>query len=162
MKLFHHATHAITAAIGAFIAIFIIAISSKYLGHNLNINIAIFAPIGASAALVFGAPFSPYSQPANVIIGNIIAALSGILAYKIFGDSALGFSVAVGVAILFMMLFGVMHPPGGGLALLMIITHHLDIIYVLIAVIISSILLVLSGIIYHKILNHHYPHLHKL
>ena len=162
MKLFQHATQAITAAIGAFAAIFIIAISSKYLGHNLNINIAIFASIGASAALVFGAPFSPYSQPANLILGNIIAASSGILAYKFFGDSALGFSVAVGMAILFMMLVGFMHPPGGGLALLMVTAHHLDVLYVMIAVILSSILLIICGIIYHKSQNHHYPHVHKL
>ncbi|MBN8646516.1 MAG: HPP family protein [Caulobacterales bacterium] len=161
MKLFHHASHAFVAAIGAFFAIFIIAIASKYLGHGLKINIAIFAPIGASAALVFGAPFSAYSQPANVIIGNIIAALSGIIAFKIFGDSAIGFSFAVGAAILFMMLLGMMHPPGGGLALLMVITHHLDIIYVLIAVILSSVLLVLCGIIYHRLSKHHYPHIHK-
>ncbi len=161
MKLFHHASHAFIAAIGAFIAIFVIAISSKYLGHGLKINIAIFAPIGASAVLVFGAPFSPYSQPANVIIGNIIAALSGLLAFKIFGDAALGYGVAVGLAILFMMLFGMMHPPGGGLALLMVTTHHTDLLYVMIAVILSSVLLVLCGIIYHKLSRHNYPHIHK-
>ena len=36
------------------------------------------APMGASAALVFGAPALPFSQPRNVIGGHVVSAVCGV------------------------------------------------------------------------------------
>jgi CBS domain-containing membrane protein len=77
----------------------------------------IVAPIGASAVLVFAAPASPLAQPWAVLGGNTVSAAVGIAAARIFHDPMIAAAAGVGCAILAMMLFNCLHPPGGACAL---------------------------------------------
>jgi CBS domain-containing membrane protein len=77
----------------------------------------IVAPIGASAVLVFAAPASPLAQPWAVLGGNTASAAVGIAFARLFNDTMVAAAVAVGCAIVVMMLLNCLHPPGGACAL---------------------------------------------
>lgn len=91
---------------------------------------------GATAALLFGAPRSPFSQPRNVIGGHIVSALAGVLCWNVLGSQVwLAGAVAVATAVALMHLTRTMHPPGGATALIAVIgsagIHQLGFMYVL-------------------------------
>ena len=62
---------------GAFIAINLLAVVCIYNDHSLLI-----APFGASTALIFGAEESPLAQPRNLIMGNLLGAISAVFSYS--------------------------------------------------------------------------------
>eukprot|EP00937_MAST-01D_sp_MAST-1D-sp2_P006176 g6176.t1 len=75
---------------------------------------------GATAALVFGSPAVPFSQPRNVVGGHAVSALIGIGAYALCGTTApeLACPLAVGGAVVAMQQLRVFHPPSAATALI--------------------------------------------
>ena len=75
---------------------------------------------GATAALVYGAPGVPFSQPRNVIGGHAVSALTGVCAHQLCGAAApeLACPLAVGAAVLVMQQLRVLHPPSAATALI--------------------------------------------
>ena len=78
----------------------------------------IVAPVGASAVLVFAVPASPLAQPWPVFGGNMVAALTGLVAGHVVGTPLLAAGLAVGLAIAAMTYARCLHPPGGACAIL--------------------------------------------
>ncbi|SFH86946.1 HPP family protein [Modicisalibacter xianhensis] len=76
---------------------------------------------GATSVLLYAAPESPLAQPRNVLGGNVLSALIGVLSWQWLGDSWLAAAVAVSTAILAMQLTHTLHPPGGATALIAVI-----------------------------------------
>jgi CBS domain-containing membrane protein len=161
-RIFHHIAGPLLTAFGSGIAIATISIICLKLAEKLGVNIWVIAPIGASAALVFAAPYSPFSQPKNVILGNCLSAICGIAAMHLNLDIHISAGIAVGMAIGTMIIFRVLHPPGGGVALLMVLTKVTAPMIVIFPTMINSIILVLCAILFHKFTHHHYPHIHQL
>ncbi|KAJ2664361.1 hypothetical protein IWW48_000879 [Coemansia sp. RSA 1200] len=113
---------AVYSGFTSFAAILVLGVISKYgktiKDHHLPFAIA---PIGASAVLVFGVPSSPLAQPRNVVVGHMIAALTGTFLHEIFkhtGESLwwLPGSLSVGISIGLMGLTNCYHPPAGATA----------------------------------------------
>ena len=77
------------------------------------------APFGASSVLLFATPTSPLAQPRNLVGGNTLSALVGVIVRHIFGDALPWLSpfFAVGFAVLVMAVTRCMHPPAGAMAL---------------------------------------------
>ena len=84
---------------------------------------------GATAVLVFGVPESPFSQPRNVLGGNVLSAFIGVSVRYIFSaiikDEGtvtrwlwLATALSVSLSILAMQLTLTVHPPGGAAAFL--------------------------------------------
>lgn len=73
----------------------------------------LMAPFGATCVLLFAVPQSPLAQPRHVIGGHLVAASVGLIALYGAGSSYWVMSVAVGVAIMLMQYFRVVHPPAG-------------------------------------------------
>ena len=103
--------------IGALLGIVIASVVVRAFGIGTDGLPFIVAPIGASAVLVFAAPASPLAQPWPVLGGNTLSAAVGIASAKVFDDTMTAAAVAVGAAIVVMMLCGCLHPPGGACAL---------------------------------------------
>lgn len=78
----------------------------------------LFAPLGASAVLVFSVPASPLAQPWPVVAGNLIAGIVGIALGKVIGMPLVAAGLAVAGGIALMSLTRSLHPPGGACALL--------------------------------------------
>jgi CBS-domain-containing membrane protein len=111
------------------------------------------APFG-SGMLVFGRPHSVFSQPPNVILGNMVAAACGVVARNLGGWVAP--CLAIPFAMFFMEISRSVHPPAGGHALAAAIyagpVASLGWNFVL-ATGVCSAWLVLVGVVFHNLPN---------
>ena len=96
----------------------LIAISCLGILCDLSTYPLLIAPFGASTVLLFGAPNSPLAQPRNLIVGNLVGAISAVLCVFILGSSSLTSGIAVGLTIFLGQAFRCLHPPAGAVALL--------------------------------------------
>ena len=108
---------AFRAGIGAMLALGLIGLASKVWPTALHPALALIAPFGASSVLIFSVPNSPLAQPWSVIVGNTIAAVIGIVVWLCIQDPVLRAALAVGLAIIAMMLLRAVHPPAGAVAM---------------------------------------------
>ncbi len=133
--------------IGAFIAINTLAIICINNDQSLLI-----APFGASTVLIFGAEESPLAQPRNLIMGNLLGAISAVFSSSFFGNNSFSCGIAVAIAIAFGQLFRCLHPPAGAVALLGVISNA-NLNFILSPVLIGSLILVTWGVIFNRISN---------
>ncbi len=106
------------AFIGAFVGIGLIGLIQTTT-FGANDNVFLIGSFGASAVLIYGAPYSPFAQPRNLIGGHLVSAFIGVsiqllLPHELWLSSAL----AVSLSIVAMQMTKTMHPPGGGTALI--------------------------------------------
>ena len=102
--------------VGAFIAINILAVVCMCNDQSLLIS-----PFGASAVLIFGVEESSLSQPRNLIMDNLLGAISAIFSFSFFVNNYFSWGIAVAIAITFGQLFRCLQPPAGADALLGVI-----------------------------------------
>ena len=154
------------ACLGALIGIASVAAISAMLGTPKDVAAMIVAPMGASAVLLFAIPASPLSQPWPVIGGNVVSALSGVIAFQAMPDLWLAAGVAVSLAMLLMTFLRCLHPPGGGTALLAVVggssVHAAGLGFAFWPVAVNAVLLVGSGLLFHRLSGHSYPHRSEL
>ncbi len=118
----------------------------------------LIAPLGASAVLIFGLPNSPLAQPWAVVAGNTVAALVGWGVWACWPSPLGAAALAVGLAIVAMLLLRCLHPPGGAVALLSVILGVQDWTFALYPVLLNSLLLVIAGTAYNRLTGRPYPH----
>jgi CBS domain-containing membrane protein len=120
------------------------------------------APVGASAVLLFAVPASPLAQPWSIIGGNTVSALIGVAIAQAVASPVMAAGLAVGLAILAMSLLRCLHPPGGAAALTAVIGGKavigLGFVFPFLPVGLNSLLLVLTGLAFHRLSGHSYPH----
>ena len=135
----------LAAGVGGGLAIFVLA------AVHARTNLATLAPsFGATCALVFANPQSPFSRPANVIGGHLVSSAIGLVTLAILGSSPLALGVGVGLAIAGMMATRTMHPPAGGDPLIVILTGaHIG--FLIEPILFGTIAIVLIGAAYHAV-----------
>ena len=161
----HRMSAVVWAWCAGFFAIYLISIPSLYPGWPLSAKLFLIGSFGASAALLYGAPHSPFAQPRPPILGQLIAALTGVPAYKLLGSHVgLAASVAVATTIVFMQLTNVAHPPAGATALIAVLgpaqVHHLGYQFVLTPVLVGALILLVVAVIVNNFSSNedrHYP-----
>lgn len=121
-----------------------------YLGDWLALRgidmVFLIGSFGASAVLLYAAPSVPYSQPRNVLGGQVFSAFVGVTVYQLLPVPLwLGAALAVTIAIGVMQITRTLHPPGGGSALIAVLgddqVHALGYWYVLSPVAIGTLLM---------------------
>ncbi|KAI8967746.1 HPP family-domain-containing protein, partial [Mycotypha africana] len=100
----------------------------------------IVASFGATAVLVFGVIESPLAQPRNIICGQIIGAIIGVIIAQLFlgiksdwvetdpqfvAVQWVGGATAMALSLVVMQLTGTVHPPGGATALIPVVTTNI-------------------------------------
>jgi len=140
----------IRSLVGAFLGIASIAAIDQFFLNDSDLMLMIGA-FGATAVLVYGAPFSPLAQPYNVVVGHAISAFVGVSVFMVVGEANwLSSGLAVSFAITAMQLTRSVHPPGGATALIAVVAspviHELGYMYILFPVVTGA--LVLVGIAY--------------
>ena len=83
-------------------------------------QVLIVAPLGASSVLLFGYPRSPLAQPRNLVLGNGLGGLVGVLLGQWLGAGPLVLAMAVSLTILLGQQLRCLHPPAGGMAFLVV------------------------------------------
>jgi CBS domain-containing membrane protein len=150
------------ACVGALFGIGVTALVSWYLLYPTGSLLAIVAPMGASAVLVFAVPASPLAQPWPVVGGNVISALVGIGIARVVPVPELAAGLAVAGAILAMSLTRSLHPPGGAAALTAVIggpaIASAGYAFAFVPVGVNAVILAAMGAAFHRFSGHSYPH----
>jgi CBS-domain-containing membrane protein len=100
---------------------------------------------GASCALVFGVPDSPFAKPFSVIAGHLVASAMGLGTMAVLGHGPLAMAAGVGLGIAAMMATRTMHPPAGGDPLIVIATSATP-SFLLMPVLLGTLLISLAGL----------------
>jgi CBS domain-containing membrane protein len=154
------------AVAGALVGLFVTAILSDMLTAGSGIvPLALVAPMGASAVLLFCVPASPLAQPWSVIGGNTISALIGILCAQTVSNPALAAPLAGACAIFVMFLLRCLHPPSGAVALTAVLggpaIHAAGFKFAFLPVCLNSTLIVLAALVFNNLTGRRYPHNQK-
>ena len=154
------------AVAGALVGLFVTAILSDMLTAGSGIvPLALVAPMGASAVLLFCVPASPLAQPWSVIGGNTISALVGIICAKAVHNPALAAPLAGACAIFVMFVLRCLHPPSGAVALTVVLggpaIHAAGFEFAFLPVCLNSTLIVLAALVFNNLTGRRYPHNQK-
>ncbi|TDR52105.1 HPP family protein [Halomonas ventosae] len=130
--------------------------------HWLSQHLLIVASFGATSVLLYAAPESPFAQPRNVLLGNLLSAVVGVACFQLLGASALSVTLAVSLSILLMQLTHSVHPPGAAAALVAVIggpeITRLEWWYPLMPIGIGSTIMVLVAVLVNNLARHRrYP-----
>ncbi|WP_137112125.1 HPP family protein [Rhodobacter sp. SY28-1] len=139
------------AATGVALGLLLVGVSLRWLGLGWLI-----APFGASAVLIYAVPNSPLAQPWSVVVGNSVSALVALAVLAALPPSEWAVALAVGLAILAMLLARALHPPGGAVALFMAVENAGDVL-MLATVAVGSAALVGLGILWNWSVGRSYP-----
>lgn len=138
------------AGLGAALAIGTLSLLTDY-----STLLLIMAPFGASTVLLFAAPSSPLSQPANIVGGHVLASAIGLAAFALVPTAYAASACAIGVAVAAMVAFRIVHPPAGATALVAATAH--DWTFMVFPVLTGSLLLVTLATLYHRGSGTPYP-----
>ena len=112
---------------------------------------------GATVFIVFVLYELETAQPKNIFFGHLISILVGIIFNETIGLSFYSLGLSVGIAVMLMVYFKVMHPPAASnplVALLMDLSFD----FILFPVIVGTIIIILMGILINRIiLKKKYP-----
>ncbi|RKT12122.1 HPP family protein [Streptomyces sp. 1114.5] len=143
-----HPLHVLGSTVFAIGALLVLAAVGVLLHQPLLIP-----PLAASAALVYGAPGLPISQPRNVVGGQLMSALIGFATLAVTGSTAWGAAIAAGLSLGAMLLTHTSHSPAAASALLVVLqAPHLVPFLPLLAL--ATTLLVLIGLLPGRIGGH--------
>lgn len=136
----------IASLIWTFVAGFIGILIVSYLALETQI-FSLFAPLGASAVLLYGAPAAPFSQPRSVIGGHILSAFVGVIVFRLFGAGFVAVALGVSVAIIVMLVTKTVHPPAGATALIGVTASGGNFLWPFTPVAIGALILVIVALI---------------
>jgi CBS domain-containing membrane protein len=155
-------TERMRAVAGALIGLLLTAGLSVALTGVASVPLALVAPMGASAVLLFCLPASPLAQPWSVIGGNTVSALVGIACARAIGNPLLAAPLAGALAILVMFFLRCLHPPSGAVALTTVLggpaIHAAGFSFALTPVCLNSALIVSVALLFNNLTGRRYPH----
>lgn len=156
-----HAPEVLRAAIGAGLGLLVCDIALSVLSGGGLAHLALIAPFGASAFLIFVVPNSPLAQPYSVVAGNTLAALAALGTVALVASPLVAAPLAVALAIAAMGATRSFHPPAGAVALATVIAAHGPqppaLAFAITPVAAGSALLVATGILWNRATGRVYP-----
>ena len=143
----------VASGISAAIVIGILA----FLTLETSAGVWLMFSFGATVFIVFVLYELETAQPKNIFFGHLISIIVGILFNETVGLSFYSLGLSVGVAVILMVYFKVMHPPAASNPLVALIMD-LSFDYILFPVIVGTIIIILLSILINKIiLKRKYP-----
>ncbi|HLN25688.1 MAG TPA: HPP family protein [Patescibacteria group bacterium] len=139
------AAAALKAGLGGVLGIALVA----WLSHQSGV-VWLMAPLGATCVLLFSAPGSPFSQPANVVGGHVLSTLIGLAVASVAPTEWWSLGLAVGLAIAAMHLLRLTHPPAGADPIVVLLAHP-GWSFVVFPVLAGSVALVLCALTLHHL-----------
>lgn len=147
--------------LGALVGLGVAALLALTPGADLGLGLAMVAPFGATAVLIFAVPNSPLAQPWSAVVGNTLSALVGVAVVLAVPDPILRIALATGLAIVAMSLARAVHPPGGAVAMTAALNpetvHDLGFGFALAPVALGTALLVAIAVAYARATGRRYP-----
>jgi len=143
----------IVAGISAAIVISILA----FFTLETSAGVWLMFSFGATVFIVFVLYDLDTAQPKNIFFGHLISIIVGIIFNETIGLSFYSLGLSVGVAVVLMVYFKVMHPPAASNPLVALFMD-LSFDYIFFPVIVGTIVIILLSILINKIiLKRKYP-----
>ena len=150
--------------VGAGVTIAILAyITFQSILSGTNYGLWIAASFSSSVVVVFGYPDNEFAQPKNILFGNLLCALVGIIfvmLFKISQDRTIFFlaiGLAVGLSVMLMMAFKITHPPAGANTIIVMIAQN-SFQFLIFPIMVGAVTIIIGGVIYNRfILKKKYP-----
>lgn len=128
-----------------------------FLTLETSAGIWLMFSFGATVFLVFVLYELETAQPKNIFFGHLVSILVGVIFNETIGISFYSLGLSVGLAIILMVYFKIMHPPAASnpiVALFMDLSFD----YILFPVMAGAVLIILMSILINKIvLKRNYP-----
>ena len=106
-------------------------------------------PFATSIVLVIGSPEAEPAQPRALIGGHVVATLAGFAVLWLTGPHAWAAALAVGVAVVAMVVTGTFHPPAG-INPLLVVSNNLPWTFLLAPVLAGALLLAGFAWLWHR------------
>ena len=143
----------VASGISAAIVIGILA----FLTLETSAGVWLMFSFGATVFIVFVLYKLETAQPKNIFFGHLISIIVGILFNETIGLSFYSLGLSVGVAVILMTYFKVMHPPAASNPLVALFMD-LSFDFILFPVIVGTIVIILLSILINRIiLKRKYP-----
>ena len=143
----------IVSGISAALVISILA----FLTLETSAGIWLMFSFGATVFIVFVLYNLETAQPKNIFFGHLVSILVGVIVNELFGLSFYSLGLAVGIAIILMVYFKVMHPPAASNPLVAI-SMDLSFDFIIFPVVVGTIVIILASIVINRfILKRNYP-----
>ena len=128
-----------------------------FLTLETSAGIWLMFSFGATVFLVFVLYELETAQPKNIFFGHLVSILVGVIFNETIGISFYSLGLSVGLAIILMVYFKIMHPPAASnpiVALFMDLSFD----YILFPVIMGSVVIIFLSIVINRfILKRNYP-----
>ncbi len=143
----------IASGISAAIVISVLA----YLTLETSSGIWLMFSFGATVFIVFVLYDLETAQPKNIFFGHLISILVGVIFNETVGLSFYSLGLSVGIAVVLMVYFRVMHPPAASNPLVAL-SMDLSFDFILFPVITGTVMIILISVLINKIiLKRNYP-----
>lgn len=113
----NHLLELLLSTLGVFVAMVTLIGVMSWLDKTAALPWLVVASMGASALILFATPHAPMAQPWALIMGQMLSAASGLVAWHLFTNVWVAMPVAVASATFLMLLLQCRHAPGGATAL---------------------------------------------
>ena len=110
-------TAQIVRAVGSLVGISFLGILWAF--YDLPLLVA---SLGSTAVTLFALPKAPAARPKSAILGQFLSAVCGWGTQFLLGSTWYACAIAVALALILMVVFDCVHPPGGATALTAILT----------------------------------------
>jgi CBS-domain-containing membrane protein len=128
-----------------------------FLTLETSAGIWLMFSFGATVFIVFILYDLETAQPKNIFFGHLISIFVGIIINELMGLSFYSLGLGVGLSVILMVYFKIMHPPAASNPLVAI-TMDLSFDYIFFPVIVGSLIIILLSIIINRfILKRNYP-----
>ena len=128
-----------------------------FLTLETSSGIWIMFSFGATVFLVFALYDLDTAQPKNIFFGHLISIIVGIIFNETMGLSFISLGLSVGIAVILMIYFKVMHPPAASNPLVALFMD-LSFDYILFPVIAGTIVIILLSVLINRlVLKRNYP-----
>ena len=128
-----------------------------FLSFETSLGFWLMFSFGSTTLIVLVFYKSEFAQPSNIFFGHLLGILIGILVNELLGLNFVTLGFAVGMTVMFMMIFKIVHPPAAANPLIAMFAD-VSINYIFFPVISGSFLIILMSVIINRyILKRHYP-----
>ena len=128
-----------------------------FLTLETSAGIWLMFSFGATVFLVFVLYELETAQPKNIFFGHLVSILVGVIFNETIGISFYSLGLSVGLAIILMVYFKIMHPPAASNPIVALFME-LSFDYILFPVMAGAVLIILMSILINKIvLKRNYP-----
>lgn len=143
---------AVLCGAGCGLAIYIMESSSALAAYPIAA-----IPFATSIVLVISQPLAQPARPRALIGGHLVSALAGLVVLALAGPSPVAAALAVGLAVLAMMLTDTLHPPAG-INPLIVVTGNLPWSFIVAPVLVGALMLAAFALLWHRfVLRNDWP-----